>query len=91
MNYAQMQPEMPISGPGVSDDREAVLRLKRPVIPVGIAAAVLDVSRQRVYDLVEKGELETVLIFGSLFVYVSSVRRRLSLSRRLKSRRVLLR
>jgi hypothetical protein len=82
MTVASEQFEIGLAGPGVSDDRLAVLCLRRPVIPVGLVASVLGVSRQQVYRLVDSGVLESVLLFGGCFVYVSSVRRRLSSRRR---------
>jgi len=79
---APKQLEIPVKGPGVSDDRQVILGMRRPVIPVSMAAIILEYSREWTYHLVETGELESLLLFGSPYVYVSSVRLRLSLKRR---------
>jgi excisionase family DNA binding protein len=63
---------------GLARDSIAVLRERRPFIAVGMAAAVLNVSRQQVYRLIAQGELEEVHFFGGRYVYVSGVRARLA-------------
>jgi len=49
-----------------------------PAVPVSIAAVLLGVSRMQVYRLLDSGQLKPVLLFGSRFVSVLSVRERLA-------------
>jgi excisionase family DNA binding protein len=43
------------------------------VIPVRTAAKLLKVSRQRVYELCEKGQLASIVADGTVLVYRDSV------------------
>lgn len=51
-------------------------------VPVWVAAAVLGVSRQHVYRLMDSGKLETVYYFGARLVLVSSIEKRRRARRR---------
>ena len=59
-------------------ESDRLLSERRPFVAIGLAAVALSVSRQQVYRLVSAGELETVVFFGQRYVYVASIKQRLS-------------
>lgn len=58
----------------VVEEAERVFLDKGPVLPQGIVAEMLGLSRQRVWQLVNAGRLEAVEVGGQRFVLTRSLR-----------------
>ena len=66
--------ERPKSAWDELEEIKIVWKSKGTLIPVNFAVKLLEVSRQRVYDLVETGRLETVQFGHNQFITESSLK-----------------
>jgi|SRR5665213_1582520 len=54
------------------NDFKEIVRSKGQMVPPNIAAAIANVSRQRIHQLIQKGTLEAVNLHGSVFITEAS-------------------